>query len=149
MRDTTTIDRVRQKDVALSPVMDERIRRQGAAAEASSLGWGGVTAVSAATGLARNPIAVGLREWGHRKAHPEEPVRLRIRAPGGGRKPLTGTDPGLQRALDALVDPATRGHPESPLCGTSKSTSKWAEELQRQGHPVTDRTVATLLKRVG
>jgi hypothetical protein len=149
MRETTAIDRVRQKYLALSPVMDERMRRQWAAAEASTLGWGGVTAVSAATGLARNTIAVGLREPGHRQAHPEEAVSLRIRAPGGGRKPLTETDPGLQRALDALADPATRGHPESPLCWTCKSTSKLAEELQRQGHPVTDRTVATLLKRAG
>ncbi len=149
MPDTTTIDRVRQKYVALSPVMDERMRRQWAAAEASALGWGGVTAVAAATGLARNTIAVGLCELGHRQAHPDEPVCLRIRAPGGGRKPLTETDPGLTRALDALVDPATRGHPESPLCWTCKSTSNLAEELQRQGHPVTDRTVATLLKRAG
>ena len=149
MPDTTTIDRVRQKYVALSPVMDERMRRQWAAAEASALSWGGVTAVAAATGLARNTIAVGLCELGHRQAHPDEPVCLRIRAPGGGRKPLTETDPGLTRALDALVDPATRGHPESPLCWTCKSTSNLAEELQRQGHPVTDRTVATLLKRAG
>ena len=149
MPDTTTIDRVRQKYVALSPVMDERMRRQWAAAEASALGWGGVTAVAAATGLARNTIAVGLCELGHRQAHPDEPVCLRIRAPGGGRKPLTETDPGLTRALDAPVDPATRGHPESPLCWTCKSTSNLAEELQRQGHPVTDRTVATLLKRAG
>jgi len=129
--------------------MDERMRRQWAAAEASAFGWGGVTAVAAATGLARNTIAVGLCELGHRQAHPDEPVCLRIRAPGGGRKPLTETDPGLTRALDALVDPATRGHPESPLCWTCKSTSNLAEELQRQGHPVTDRTVATLLKRAG
>ncbi len=55
----------------------------------------------------------------------------------------------MQRALDLLVDPVTRGHPESPLCWTCKSTSKLAEELRRQGHPVTDRTVATLLKRAG
>jgi hypothetical protein len=149
MQDSTTIDRVRQKYVALSPVMDERMRRQWAAAEASAIGWGGVTAVSAATGLARNTIAVGHRELGHRQTHPDEAISLRIRAPGGGRKPLTETDPGLQRALDLLVDPATRGHPESPLCWTCKSTSKLAEELRRQGHPVTDRTVATLLKRAG
>jgi hypothetical protein len=129
--------------------MDERMRRQWAAAEASALGWGGVTAVSLATGLARDTIAAGCRELEHRRAHPVEAVAVRIRSPGGGRKPLTETDPGLWQALDGLVDPATRGHPESPLCWTCKSTSKLAQELQHQGHAVSDRTVAHLLKQAG
>ncbi|MBV8314788.1 MAG: ISAzo13 family transposase [Planctomycetaceae bacterium] len=133
----------------MSPVMDERMRRQWAASEASALGWGGVTAVSLATGLARETIVAGCRELEHRRAHPAEAVAMRIRRPGGGRKPLTETDPGLQQALDALVDPATRGHPESPLRWTCKSTSKLAEELQHQGHAVSDRTVAHLLKPAG
>ncbi|HMB06091.1 MAG TPA: ISAzo13 family transposase, partial [Isosphaeraceae bacterium] len=149
MRDTTTIECIRQKYLALSPVMDERLRRQWAASEASALGWGGVTAVSLATGLARDTIGAGRRELEHRRAHPAEAVAMRIRRPGGGRKPLTETDPGLQQALDALVDPATRGHPESPLRWTCKSTSKLAEELQHQGHAVSDRTVAHLLKQAG
>jgi hypothetical protein len=68
---------------------------------------------------------------------------------GGGRKPLIQTDPGLQKALEALVDPATRGHPQSPLRWTCKSTAKLAEELKKQQHPVTDRTVAMLLKTAG
>jgi hypothetical protein len=149
MPDPTTIECVRQKYLALSPVMDERMRRHWAAAEASILGWGGVTTVSAATGLARNTIAIGLRELEHRRAHPDQAVAVRLRGPGGGRKPVTGIDPGLLRALDALVDPVTRGHPESPLRWTCKSTSKLAEELQRQNHPVSDRTVAALLKQAG
>ena len=149
MRDTNTIECIRQKYLALSPVMDERMRRQWAASEASALGWGGVTAVSLATGLARDTIATGCRELEHRRAHPEEMAAVRIRSPGGGRKPLTQTDPGLQQALDALVDPATRGHPQSPLRWTCKSTSKLAEELQHQGHAVSDRTVAHLLKKAG
>jgi hypothetical protein len=149
MRDTNTIECIRQKYLALSPVMDERMRRQWAAAEASALGWGGVTAVSLATGLARDTIAAGCRELEHRRAHPAKAVAVRIRSPGGGRKPLTETDPGLRQALDALVDPATRGHPESPLRWTCKSTSKLAEELQHQGHAVSDRTVAHLLKQAG
>jgi hypothetical protein len=149
MADPTAIECVRQKYLALSPVMDERMRRQWAAAEASILGWGGATTVSAATGLARNTIAIGLRELEHRRAHPDEAVHLRIRGPGGGRKPATEIDPGLLKALDALVDPVTRGHPESPLRWTCKSTSKLAEELQRQNHPVSDRTVAALLKQAG
>jgi hypothetical protein len=149
MQDPTAIESIRQKYLALSPVMDQRMRRQWAAAEASALGWGGVTTVSAATGLARNTIATGLPELEHRQAHPGEAVRVQVRGPGGGRKPLTETDPGLLQALDALVDPLTRGHPESPLRWTCKSTSKLAEELQRQNHPVTDRTVAFLLKQAG
>jgi hypothetical protein len=149
MHDPTAIERVRQKYLALSPVMDERMRRQWAAAEASILGWGGVTTVSAATGLARNTIATGLRELEHRRAHPDEAVHVRLRSPGGGRKSATEVDPGLMRALDALVDPVTRGHPESPLRWTCKSTGKLAEELRRRDHPVTDRTVAALLKRAG
>jgi hypothetical protein len=149
MRDTNTIECIRQKYLALSPVMDERMRRQWAAAEASALGWGGVTTVSLATGLARDTIAAGCRELEHRRAHPANAVAVRIRSPGGGRKPLTETDPGLRQALDALVDPATRGHPESPLRWTCKSTSKLAEELQHQGHAVSDRTVAHLLKQAG
>jgi DDE family transposase len=149
MRVTNTIECIQQKYLALSPVMDERMRRQWAAAEASALGWGGVTAVSLATGLARDTIAAGCRELEHRRAHPAEALVVRVRCPGGGRKPLTETDPGLRQALDALVDPATRGHPESPLRWTCKSTSKLAEELQHQGHAVSDRTVAHLLKQAG
>jgi hypothetical protein len=149
MRDTNTIECIRQKYLALSPVMDERMRRQWAASEASALGWGGVTAVSLATGLARDTIVAGCRELEHRRAHPAEAVAMRIRRSGGGRKPLTETDPWLQQALDSLVDPATRGHPESSLRWTCKSTSKLAEELQHQGHAVSDRTVAHLLKQAG
>ena len=130
-------------------MMDERLRRQWAAAEAVAVGWGGVTLMSSATGLARNTIAAGIEELEHRQAHPQEAVDVRIRRPGGGRKPLTQTDPGLQQALEALVDPVTRGHPQSPLRWTCKSTSKLAEELSRQRHPVTDRTVAALLKQSG
>ena len=125
------------------------MRRQWAATEASDVGWGGVTAVARATGLARNTILAGTRELAHRQAHPKVAVTLRIRRPGGGRKRLTETDPQLQEALQALVDPVTRGHPESPLRWTCKSTFKLAEELRGQNHPVTDRTVAALLKEAG
>jgi hypothetical protein len=149
VQDALTIERIRRKFLALSPLMDERMRRQWAASEADAVGWGGVTLVAVATGLARNTIAVGIGELTHRRAHPPETIDVRVRGPGGGRKPLTQTDPGLQKALDALVDPMTRGHPESPLRWTCKSTSKLAEELGRRNHPVTDRTVATLLKKAG
>jgi len=149
MRDATTTERIREKFLALAPVMDERMRRQWAATEAVALGWGGISTVAIATGLARNTITVGMRDLEHRRAHPEEPVGTLLRSSGGGRKKLTEIDEGLRSALDALVDPVTRGHPESPLRWTCKSTSKLAEELQRQHHSVSDRTVATLLKHAG
>jgi len=146
MRDATIVERLRQQYQALSPVMDERVRRQWAAAEATAMGWGGVTAVSRATGLARNTVAAGVAELEQRRRHPLGAVAAAIRRPGGGRKRLTQTDPGLRAALTALVDPATRGHPGTPLRWTSKSTRKLAAELSRQGHPVSDRTVAALLQ---
>jgi Rhodopirellula transposase DDE domain len=149
MKNAAAIERIRQKYQALSPVMDERMRRQWAAAEASSLGWGGVTLVSAATGLARNTIATGLRELEHRQANLDEPMAMRLRRVGGGRKSLTEKDLGLLQALDALIDPVTHGRLESPLRWTCKTTRKLAEELQRQDHSVTDRTVAALLKQAG
>ena len=143
------VERIRQKYRSLSPQMDERMRRQWAGAEAAALGWGGVTAVARATGLARNTVAVGVAELEHRSAHPQEPIDPRIRRPGAGRKRLTQTDPGLRQALGTLVDPATRGHPQSALLWTCKSTRKLAAELTRQNHPVADRTVAALLKEEG
>src|SRR5207249_4720473 len=73
----------------------------------------------------------------------------RVRRPGAGRKALAATDPGLPPALDALVDPATRGDPEAPLRWTCKSTRRLAEALTRQGHPVSPRTVARLLRAAG
>jgi hypothetical protein len=129
--------------------MDERMRRQWAATEASALGWGGVSSVALATGMSRNTILSGMRELQFRRDHPQVPVSLRIRHLGGGRKPVTQNDPGLEAALEALVNPATRGHPQSPLRWTCKSTGILAGELQRQNHQVSDRTVAALLKAIG
>lgn len=130
-------------------MMDERMRRQWAAAEALEIGWGGVSAVAQATGLARNTVIAGTRELEYRKAHPEEATRMTIRQSGGGRKSLLQNDPQLQRALEALIEPMTRGHPESPLLWTCKSTANLARQLQSENHAVSDRTVAALLKAVG
>ena len=149
MQEAAAIERIRGKYVVLSPAMDERLRRQWAAAEAVAIGWGGVSAVSSATGLSRNTIAVGVRELESRHRTLAAPVESRVRRLGAGRKPVTQTDPDLLAALEALVDPVTRGHPESPLRWTCKSTAVLAAELTRQRHPVTDRTVATLLKDAG
>jgi hypothetical protein len=130
-------------------MMDERMRRQWAASEALEIGWGGVSAVAQATGLARNTVMAGTRELEYRQVHPEESVMAGIRRSGGGRKSLVQNDPQLQKALEALLEPATRGHPESPLLWTCKSTANLAEQLQRENHAVSDRTVAALLKGAG
>src|SRR5262245_30234870 len=127
--------------------VDERSRRHWAAAEALELPRGGVSNVACATGLARSTIAIGIREL--RLAGEPAPPSLRIRKPGGGRKHLVDTDLGLWPALDALIEPTTRGDPESPLRWTCKSTRRLAEELTRQGHPVSARTVASALHELG
>ena len=142
------INSIRRKYRALRPGMDERLRRQWAAAEARELGRGGVTAVAHATGMSRTTITAGKQEL-ELPAKQREQEALRVRRPGGGRRPLAETDPELWAALEALVEPVTRGDPESPLRWTCKSTAKLAAELARQKHPVSDRTVATLLKQAG
>jgi len=139
---------IRRKFRALRPGMDERLRRQWAAAEARELGRGGVTAVACATGMSRTTITVGGREL-KLPIKQREQEALRVRRPGGGRRSLAQTDPDLLAALEALVEPVTRGDPESPLRWTCKSTAKLAAELTRQKHPVSDRTVATMLKQSG
>ena len=146
--DAAAIERTRRKFQALTMVMDERMRRQWAAAEAMELAWGGVSCVARATGISRTTILAGIRELRLQESSQALP-HPGIRRPGGGRKLVLETDPGLSDALDALVDPVTRGHPESPLRWTCKSTRRLAEELTRQGHPVSDRTVARLLYDAG
>ena len=128
--------------------MDERVRRHWAATEAVELGWGGISHVARATGISRTTILAGVRELKAQEASGTAPSPG-IRRPGGGRKLLVETDPELWDALDALVDPMTRGHPETPLRWTCKSTRQLAEELTRQHHPVSDRTVACLLYAAG
>jgi hypothetical protein len=146
--DTAAIERVRRKYQALTMVMDERLRRQWAAAEAMELAWGGISCVARATGISRTTILAGIRELRMQESSQALP-NAGIRRPGGGRKLVLETDPSLSDALDALVDPVTRGHPESPLRWTCKSTRRLAEELTRQGHPISDRTVARLLYDAG
>jgi len=146
MYSEAAVTSVRAKFEMLRDVFDERTRRLWAAAEATALGRGGLKAVAEATGLARSTIYLGQREL--RKPRSDE-MRGRIRRPGGGRKQLTETDPSLGAALNALVEPATRGDPMSPLRWTCKSTRKLAAELRAQGHAVSHTTVAELLASMG
>jgi hypothetical protein len=141
--------RIEQKFRVLNPLLDERSRRLWAACEAKALGWGGIALVSRATGLSRTTISTGLREYAQQATATEGRVAVRrTRRAGGGRKRLIQHDPGLWGDLELLVDPVTRGDPQSPLRWTCKSTCKLATELQAMGHAVSARTVAHLLHQM-
>ena len=130
---------------SLSVLMDERMRRQWAAAESRSYGWGGVRAVGSVIGMSPNTIRKGLEELAVRDEDPDAPVEPGLRRSGAGRKRHTESDPHLLQALESLVEPTTRGDPQSPLRWTLKSTAQLAQELTRQKHPVSPRTVGRLL----
>jgi hypothetical protein len=137
---------VRQRFRSLSTFLDERMRRLVAAAESAAIGYGGVSVVARATGVSRRAITEGMRELSQQKMSREPlPSQSRIRRKGAGRKRTVDKDPSLREDLDRLVDPATRGDPESPLRWTCKSVRILAEELRREGHAVSHQTVAELL----
>jgi len=144
--DTTLIQSVQDKYRVLGAILDERGRRVWAAAEARSLRRGGVSLVAQATGMSRTTIHTGLAELGKRRM--AEAPTGRVRKVGGGRKPVTFHAPDIIQALDELVEPTTRGDPESPLRWTCKSTRHLAAELQRAGYRVADRKVADLLHKM-
>jgi len=125
---------------ALLPHLDERQRRLTLGAEARWLGHGGIGLVARAAGASRKTVAAGVDEL----EAGLEPLG-RTRRSGGGRKSLTETDPGLVDALDALVEPETRGDPMTRLRWTTKSTRNLADELAAQGHRVSHHSVARLL----
>ena len=136
---------IQAKYEALSGRLDEATLRLWVAAEARSLGRGGVSLVAKAAGVSRTTIYAGLTEIEAASkaankrsavATPAGEAGRRIRAAGGGRKKLTDLDVGLLDALDALVEPTTRGDPMSPLRWTCKSTTRLAEELNQMGHAV-------------
>ena len=129
---------------SLSPFLDERMRRLVAAAESETIGYGGVSAVARATGVSRRAITEGVKEL-HRRGKARASAPSRIRREGAGRKRTIDKDPSLLEDLDRLVDPVTRGDPESPLRWTCKSVRRLAEELRQEGHGVSYQTVAELL----
>ena len=140
------INKVRRKFERLSGVLDERGRRVWAAAEAEAIGYGGQSIVAKATGLSRVTLH---REETEKAQDPGSSHPDRIRKAGGGRKKLTQQGPGLLSALEALVEPTTRGDPESPLRWTCRSTRQLADALVGQGHRVSHQTVASLLDGLG
>jgi len=128
------------KYVVMAPVLDERGRRRWAAAESVAIGYGGDALVSAATGLARQTIANGRRELAD-----GEGATARIRRVGAGRPGIDATQPGLAAALEALVEPLTRGDPMSPLRWTCKSRARLTAALVADGWRVSSTTVGRLL----
>ena len=137
------VEPIRERFLTVAPFLDERGRRLVAAAEAFAVGYGGIAAVAMATGMAPSTIGRGLRESAQ-----DEPSE-RIRRPGAGRKPTICKDPTLLPDLEALVDPTTRGDPQSPLRWTCKSVRRLAQALQAQGHQVSRTLVAELLNAAG
>lgn len=135
-----------EKYESIAPLLDERQRRRWLGVEARALGRGGVSAVARATGMSRTTVTAAVKELQEPAAAVDQE---RVRRPGAGRPSATEIDPELVAVLESLVDPATRGDPESPLRWTSKSTRTLAEELRERGHQVGARTVAKLLKGAG
>ena len=150
MQDASVVEWIRQKYECLFSAMNERMRRRWAAAEARSLGWGGVTAVAAATGLTRKTIHKGLRELDAEEGNPVGVLPPeRSRRAGGGRKPIQESQPGILAALESLVESTARGDPQSPLRWTCKSTRRLTEELRRGKFRASPATVGALLKEAG
>jgi hypothetical protein len=141
VHDASIIEAIEDKYVELLDDLDERGRRRWAAVEARALGYGGITSVALATGLSDRTIRTGLKELddldplaGHRQ-----------RQIGGGRKSHTVTQPGLQKALDRLIEPTARGSPMNPLRWTIKSTHRLADALRKQGYEVSATSVRRML----
>ena len=150
MSQAKLLETIEAKYATLSPYMDERTRRIWAAVEARSMGWGGVSRVAEATGMSRATITAGVQELELLTQTTNEVLPTwQIRATGGGRKRIEQTNEGILEDLESLLEPVTRGYPESPLRWTTLSTSKLTEELKLRGHRVSARTVYTLLKDLG
>jgi hypothetical protein len=147
--DTRAETAVREKLDLLAPLFDEQTRRLWAAAEARVIGRSGVSLVARATGISRTTIHQGMKDLVVLHETKDTHRKKRIRADGGGRKPISEYDPTLLGDLERLVDPVTRGDPESPLRWTCKSTRQLAAALEEQGHVVGRQKVADLLAELG
>jgi Rhodopirellula transposase DDE domain len=145
MQDASIVEVIRRKFADLTGELDERARRRWAAVEARALGRGGVTAVSAATGMSDRTIRTGLQELDEPDALPAD----RQRRVGGGRKSYRVQQPGLWEALNRLIEPVSRGTPMSPLRWTCKSTRILARELTDLCYSVSASSIRGMLKEMG
>ncbi len=137
--------KIAERFAGVGPELNERQRRLWAASEARALGYGGIAAVSRATRISEDTVGRGLKEL----AAGERLEAGQVRRRGAGRRALTVSDPTLVEDLQRLVDPDTRGDPESPLRWCSKSLGKIAGALVAAGHEVSDRSVGKLLRGLG
>lgn len=142
---------VKKRIETLTPHLNECQKRMYLALEADSIGRGGIKEVSSISGVHRNTISAGIKELYSQKepTYEKNNNESRIRSKGGGRKPITITQPGILDALDRLVDPASYGNPENPLRWTTKSLRNLADELEAEGFKIKYRKVGYLLKELG
>ena len=145
MRRADAVARIQRKYKLLKAELNERTRRLWCATEAEAIGFGGITQVAEATGMSKPAILRGVRQL---RGEAELPAG-RIRQVGGGDRPLKDKDPTLLPDLDALVEPATRGDPMSPLRWTCKSRAKLTAALSKQGWKVSSTSVGRMLNRLG
>lgn len=144
------LEALRAKFKALAPIMDERVSRLWAAAEVESLGRGGTAALQRATGISGRRIWKGRKELAELRQHPPSWASApRVRRTGGGRRRLSEKDAKLLGDLQSLIEPVTRGEPQSPLQWTTKSVRHLASELRARGHEVSSDTVARMLHEAG
>jgi len=139
------VDEIRVRFEKLAPFLDERMRRLVAATESLAIGFGGTSVVARETGVSRRAIIQGIKELDEKPQHQTG----RVRRAGGGRKKTVDKDSTLKADLERLVEPVTRGDPESSLRWTCKSVRKLAEELNVMGHQTSHRMVAELLHELG
>jgi Rhodopirellula transposase DDE domain len=140
------IEQIRKRYTLAAGTLEERGRRALAAAEALTVGWGGMTLVARATGLSRTTIGLGVKELRGAVA-PAAPGR--VRRTGGGRKRIVATDPSVLADLERLVEPTARGDPQAPLRWTCKGVRKLAAALRQAGHRVSHQWVAAALEELG
>lgn len=145
MKNTEAIKHFTKKLKFVAPHLNEKALRIWAATEAKMFGYGGVTILSKASKLSRSTIYLGLKDL----KSPQKNNVERIRRVGGGRKRITETDEAILGDLESLLEPMTRGDPESILLWTCKSTRQLAKELNRNGHRVSDRKICDLLSELG
>lgn len=144
MVNTDVIKQISMKYATLSPYLSEKGRRIWAATEAQSLGYGGISAIAAATGISRQTIHSGVHN-----VESGSIDSIRNRKPGGGRKSIVEKNPNILYDLENLLEPATRGDPESALRWTCKSTQNLSDELKRKGYKVSPRSICNLLAGLG
>lgn len=147
------MDNLERKIQSFIPYLNESQTRKYLASEAIALGRGGIAQISEISGVHRNTISAGVKELREHNSLDEELAKVnnstRIRAPGGGRKPITVSQPGILDALDRIVDPESYGDPMRPLRWTTKTLRNLSDELKKEGFQIEKDKVGDLLKHLG